>query len=164
MAKHWDAPVDKYYTTPEFMKLRKQWAEKLKDSGFNDLEKGFDQTPYLDGKGVAVDFHGAQSRNDRANYWHELQLEGLGTPAGQQTKEDLVNSFIGYVPSMYLAVMIRAANGYSERENRDFFEVTRHRIRVILKDYYAATGSALTGVPLEKCRKLVSVFETRKFV
>jgi hypothetical protein len=33
----------KYWETPEFKELDKDWNKKLKDSGFNDLESEFDR-------------------------------------------------------------------------------------------------------------------------
>ena len=40
--------MKKYYETKEAIKEQKQWAKKLKESGFNDIETGYDkETGYV---------------------------------------------------------------------------------------------------------------------
>lgn len=43
--------MTKYYETRDFKKLQREWAAKLKDSGFVDIEDGLEDAQFLAGAG-----------------------------------------------------------------------------------------------------------------
>ena len=94
--------MTKYYETNDFKKLNRQWAQKLKDVGFVDIEDGLEDAEYLAGPGhVKSEPLWSAKEKTGATYMSDQDALDADHPA--------VNYHEGYKASYYRAASKVAA-------------------------------------------------------
>lgn len=135
--------TDKFYETPEFRRIQKEWYSKLKDSGFDDIEGGYSDSPYIAGPiHIPVDY-ASSATTEKVFNSASIHLEEL--QGRQRTREHIVRQSLGRIDSDLWLLMLFISQGASERECGRAFGRTRHWVRSMSVAYHNACRAYANG-------------------
>lgn len=150
----------KYYETKEFKTLQKEWYGKLKEEGFEDLEQGFEDTPFLAGQlrassgtleAAKAGYVGAQVQMDRGL----STLDGL--QGRQRTRELIIYRTIGRTRTEDWVAMMLTSQGIGEREAADILDRSRGWLRRRVLPFRAAVAHLSGGGMWEAVESMLNL-------
>lgn len=148
-----------YYDTKEFYALKNKWYAKLKAEGFDDIESGIENTPYLSGvRGTSTIIETAKAGAAHSQVALDTALGNLGELYGMQSvREEIVLRSVGRLSTERWLCLIYLAHLIPERTIAKELGRSRVWVRGLSVDYRKACSRYAAGACWSEIESLLKL-------